>query len=636
MASPASGPQAPARGASSPAARTPSRPGRLAQALLAACLFAAALLPGAAGAGEPLRDRVAVLATAHGIVGLAFALVEDGRVTAVETFGTTSPGGDPVTPDTPFRAGSISKNVTALLAADLAARGQVDLDAPVARYAPDLPLANPWGEPVTLAQLLEHTAGLPGSSYRGYADAGDDLSPAEALARHAPIRLRWQPGRYFSYANLGHTVAAAVMERAAGDDFDSLVEARVLRPLGMAGGFRWSGGAAAELSPSFDAGGRPAGFWRMDVRPSGALMASIADLAALTRFHATGGESAPVASPALAARMRTPGTGLAAAQGYGLTHGLGMFGFLEAGRVFWGHWGRVDGFQASFGVLPEHRRGFAVIANTGERRGFAAIRAEIGAALTADLPPVPLPPPAVGVTLPAGATGWWVPFSDDMALRGWISGLLGLTAISLRDGVPAVATPPLVGAPQPLVPVAEGFFRTAASPVATHVFLADGDGLTLLGDGQLFYRRLGGGEAAAVLGLLAAAVLALVVPPAGLAVAGARRAAGRPAPTLAVWAALALATAMFAALQVVHVRWGMLAPLGIVGTLGEPGTRSLALAALSLGWPAAAAAAALLLRSRWHAAGAATRISALATLLAFANLAVFLAGESWLPLLTWR
>lgn len=622
-----------------------------------AAMFLAALGALVALAGHPaasehdaLRAEVARLVEETPLVGLAYALIEGGRVAEVATFGREAPEGAEMSRGVRFRFGSISKNVTSLLAADLAADGVLPLDAETAPLLPEGAFDNPWRDaaPVRLHHLLEHTSGLPGSTHRDYADAGDDLSPAEALRRSAPTRLRWRPGLHYSYANQGHTAAAAALAAAAGVPFDALVEARVLRPLGMRDAtFRWGEGAPG-TAPSFDVDGSQVRFWRMSVRPAGSLSGTIDDLARLVLWHAGDGASAPeVASAAMAERMRTPATSLPAQAGYDLSYGLGMFGFLEADRIFWGHWGRVDGFRAAFGVLPGEGRGFAIMTNTDDARAFGRARALVAAHAARGAPALAAVGAEQGGAEPVGAeqggaaidpTGWWRPFTEDMALRAWLVGLFGTVEIArAEDGLRVAPYLPLAEA-QPLEPVGPGLFRAGEAPIATHVFAEGPDGaLYMLGDQQMTYHRLTAVEAAMLRLGFPLAVLGLAVPPiAFMALLGRRAFVGAHAPSAAPWAWLAGASLGAAALLGLYIYWGMLAPLRIAGSLGAPGVRAVALSALSLVWPLLLVLGAASLLRRRGRIGAVTAAAAWVSAAGLAVAVAGLAAAGWLPLITWR
>ncbi len=176
---------------------------------------------------DALDTRLERIVEDQGIVGLAYSLVEDGQVVRSAAIGRVAPGGEPLTTASALRVGSISKNVTALVAVTLMAEGLLTLDTPVSQVLPELELDNPWAveSPLRFGHLLEHTGGLPGSGHRSHVDSEEVLSPSEVvLAR--PLGLRWPPGRYFSYSNLGTTLAAAVMEQLTGRTFDELAAER--------------------------------------------------------------------------------------------------------------------------------------------------------------------------------------------------------------------------------------------------------------------------------------------------------------------------------------------------------------------------------------------------------------------------
>ena len=88
-----------------------------------------------------LDARLKQLMTKPAMVGLAVGIVENGRITFLQGYGETEHGsGDPVTPETVFRWASCSKGLAATMVAKLAEQGKIDLNAPVANYAPDLKL----------------------------------------------------------------------------------------------------------------------------------------------------------------------------------------------------------------------------------------------------------------------------------------------------------------------------------------------------------------------------------------------------------------------------------------------------------------------------------------------------------------
>src|SRR4029079_1113018 len=132
----------------------------------------------------------------------------------------------PVTRETIFGLGSITKTFAAAATLRLVSKGRVHLDDRLDQLLPNVP---PDKAAITLDQLLSHRAGL-------LLDA--DL-PDEAT-RDASVRLiltqplGWRPGEGFHYSNIGFDLLAAILERHAGTDYESFVRRELLDPAGMA------------------------------------------------------------------------------------------------------------------------------------------------------------------------------------------------------------------------------------------------------------------------------------------------------------------------------------------------------------------------------------------------------------------
>ncbi len=164
-----------------------------------------------------------------GAPGAAMIVVRDGCVAYARALGVRSvETRDTMTTRTLVRIGSVTKAVTALAAAQLAARGALDLDAPVGRHARDLRAAL---RDLTMRQLLTHTAGLVNEG------AGSGSHDAEALARRVRTwgaEKRFAPaGDVYSYSSPGYWLAGHVIAAASGSEYTAAVRSVVLDPLGM-------------------------------------------------------------------------------------------------------------------------------------------------------------------------------------------------------------------------------------------------------------------------------------------------------------------------------------------------------------------------------------------------------------------
>jgi D-alanyl-D-alanine-carboxypeptidase/D-alanyl-D-alanine-endopeptidase len=149
----------------------------------------------------------------------------------------------PLTGDTIFEIGSVTKVFTALLLMDMVERGEVALSDPVAMYLPagiTVPQRN--GRQITLRDLATHRSGLPRlpsnflptDSSNPYADYGVEQLYAFLSCYELPRDIDSQ----VEYSNLGFGLLGHALERRAGLDYESLVRARILDPLGMSSSTR--------------------------------------------------------------------------------------------------------------------------------------------------------------------------------------------------------------------------------------------------------------------------------------------------------------------------------------------------------------------------------------------------------------
>ncbi|MEU2061381.1 serine hydrolase domain-containing protein [Streptomyces sp. NPDC013455] len=136
-----------------------------------------------------------------------------------------------------FRAGSVTKVVTASIVLQLAAEGRIDLDGTVQRYLPGL-LTEDF-EPITVRQLLNFTSGLrPGASLgdtveEGYRHRFETLTPRQVVADSVARGPAYAPGTRQTYGNIHYTVLGMLIEKVTGDSYAHQAAVRIFRPLGM-------------------------------------------------------------------------------------------------------------------------------------------------------------------------------------------------------------------------------------------------------------------------------------------------------------------------------------------------------------------------------------------------------------------
>ena len=204
---------------------------------VSACLTTPVVEKDAPPACQTLADRMA----ADHVPGVSVAVIHDGAIEWAQGFGVVQQGGAPVTSETLFQAGSISKPVAAMAALHFVEQGRLSLDSDVNQELTSWrvpPSAAAPGAMVTLRELLSHTAGLTVHGFPGYAATAPTPTLVQILngekpANTAPIRLEALPGSRWKYSGGGYTVMQQLLIDVLHQPFPALLQDTVLAPIGM-------------------------------------------------------------------------------------------------------------------------------------------------------------------------------------------------------------------------------------------------------------------------------------------------------------------------------------------------------------------------------------------------------------------
>lgn len=308
--------------------------------------------------------------------------------------------------ETVFEAGSVSKQFTGALIAQLAERGALSYDDSIRRWLPELPALY---QPVTIAMLLHHTSGirdwgaladLTGWSRGTKAWAMDDA--VALLARQNA--LNFAPGTEYFYSNSNYLFAARIAERAGGRAFGELAQAELFGPLGMQH-TRWRTDfrdLVPRRAPAYLSG---VGGWRLDmpfedVVGPGGLLTTVGDM---QRWNAALADSTSI----WAHRMVEPGR---LNDGTVVPYGMGLELGPVDGRPSVSHAGSTAGYRAWLGRFPKDALSVALLCNAGSIN-----TEELGPQVAARFLPVPPKPSALppGVGVPAGIAGTWRNMATD-------------------------------------------------------------------------------------------------------------------------------------------------------------------------------------------------------------------------------
>ncbi|HVG06554.1 MAG TPA: serine hydrolase domain-containing protein [Thermoanaerobaculia bacterium] len=328
-----------------------------------------------------LEQELEAIRRKHDLPGLAAVVVRGGKVVSSAVAGVRRmSAGDPLRIGDRFHIASCTKSMTATLAAILVEEGRLQWTSRLADVLPELRSARREYQGATLEQLLAHAARMPAYTQFG-PERLEELkalrgSPTEQrLAFLSEVLAAEEPNEGTgdaAYSNVGYTAAAAMLERAAGESWENLIQSRLIKPLGMTSvGFGWP---ATSRTPD-----QPRGHFRRNgeiveqplddsyllpvvLWPAGAVNSSIGDLGRYAADHLNGllGRKALLPQAVYDKLHRTPD---GAEQGFTLGWGVRR-------DARWGvlHYGAGSGgtFFVRIAIAPEHDVAVAVASNSGE------------------------------------------------------------------------------------------------------------------------------------------------------------------------------------------------------------------------------------------------------------------------------
>jgi CubicO group peptidase (beta-lactamase class C family) len=174
-----------------------------------------------------------------GSPGCAVGIFQDSRLLFSHGYGYAVLDGDnsvPISPETVFYSGSLSKQFTAAAIALLHLQGKLDINNPIRKYIPEFPQnENKW-EP-TVSQLVHHTGGVAElySLLRLYGISLDEVVPFQYMVETVigQSHLNFKPGSEYLYSNGGYTLLAEIVNRVSGKTLRDYTKENLFKPLAM-------------------------------------------------------------------------------------------------------------------------------------------------------------------------------------------------------------------------------------------------------------------------------------------------------------------------------------------------------------------------------------------------------------------
>ncbi|MDP9412927.1 MAG: beta-lactamase family protein [Pseudomonadota bacterium] len=357
----------------------------------AAALPLALLWPVAAAAAVPADLKTKADAVVTGSYpadgpGAAVVVMDDGRIVYAAGRGLSNVEAKrPITPDTVFRLGSITKQFTAAVILQLAEEGKLSLSDPLSKFLADYPKP---GANATVAQLLNHSSGI--QSYTGISGWMASDKPAVPVTTKSLIaEFRDKPddfaaGTRFSYNNSGYVLLGAIIEAVTNKPWHAAIEDRITKPLGltsirygveepkvknMAAGYTERDGKAAPARPI-----------HMSVpHAAGALVGTVGDLAKWAKALHGGQVVKSETYQQMIARTRL-------SDSKEVDYAFGLSNGDVRGRRSIGHGGGIFGFSTSSLYVPGGDVFVAVFANSDKPMSSPDMTAVRLAAIAIDDP----------------------------------------------------------------------------------------------------------------------------------------------------------------------------------------------------------------------------------------------------------
>jgi CubicO group peptidase (beta-lactamase class C family) len=298
------------------------------------------------------------------VAGTVTVVIDEGS-TNMLTYGSSGVPSLAMDSHTVFEIGSVTKVMTALMLAEMAAHRELMIDDPVAKYLPPSITVRERGRPITLLDLATYSSGLPKlpgnlppswwtnpNPFAHY--TLDNIS--EFMSSYVP---QYEPGTHFDYSSLGFGLLGIALARRAGMTYEQLLIEKVCKPLGLANTrITLSPDMQKHLAQAHDINGKPTPLWELPaLQGAGAARANVADVTVFLKACIGLARTTLRGSLAQLLETRRP-TNLA-----GTDAGLGWFISSNAKEEIAWKSGLTGGFNTFIGYSTKRRCGAIVLSN---------------------------------------------------------------------------------------------------------------------------------------------------------------------------------------------------------------------------------------------------------------------------------
>lgn len=261
----------------------------------------------------------------------------------------------PLTGESRFRIGSITKMFTAAMILQLVEEGKLELTDTLSKFLPQVPNA----EKITIAQILSHRSGIPNVKREQNARGNVNMTPMtkdEHLALIVRARPDFEPDTRSLYSNSGYFILGLIIEKLTGKPYEVVLQEKIAAKIGLKDTYMTTGNIDVSRKECLTYFILPGGDWKEvpETHPSiffsaGAIVSTPNDLARFIEALFDG----KIVSKESLDQMKTTKDG----------EGFGMVTFPFAGKTFYGHTGGADNYGAWLAYLPEEKLAVAYTTN---------------------------------------------------------------------------------------------------------------------------------------------------------------------------------------------------------------------------------------------------------------------------------
>jgi CubicO group peptidase (beta-lactamase class C family)/D-alanyl-D-alanine dipeptidase len=314
----------------------------------------------------PLEKLIQTEMHNQALPAVSIALVDDRQLVWAKGFGLADPKRKiAANENTIYRVGSVSKLFTDTAIMQLVEKGEIDLDAPVSRYLPDFHPTNPFGNSITLRELMSHRSGLVREPPVGhYFDSTAPTLKATVESLNSTT-LIYPPGTHTKYSNAAIAVVGYLLQQHVGKPFADYLRDAVLKPLGMSSSsFVPTPEVRAHLADAiiqtYDGRIIQAPTFQLGMQPAGCMYSSVTDLAKFLNmlFAGGNGKNGRVLEAQTLHQMWQPQFQESKERG---NFGIGFLLSQLDGHVLVGHGGAIYGFATEVEALPADKLGVVVV-----------------------------------------------------------------------------------------------------------------------------------------------------------------------------------------------------------------------------------------------------------------------------------